>query len=353
MIALLLAAAVSFVVSLVCTRLLIRILTERRVSQPILAQDTQRAPQHRAPQHQHKAGTPTMGGLAIVAGAVVGWAIAHTRPRVLFTDTGILVMAAIIGSGAVGFLDDWIKIRNRRNLGLTKRTKSLGLLGVAVGFAVLMVTSTGVSTTLAWTRATVPGIELGEIGWAVFAVVVIYATSNAVNLTDGLDGLAGGSAILVLFGQTVMAFWAFRNPGIYGVAHALDLAVVAVALVGASAGFLWYNAAPAKIFMGDVGALALGTGMACLALATNTHLLLPIMCGLYVAEAGSVVLQVISFRGFGGRRIFRMTPIHHHFELLGWPETTIIIRFWMVAGAFVAVGLGLYYADFVSTGAAG
>lgn len=345
MIGLLIAGAVSLVVSMVVTRLLITWLLRRQVSQPILANE-----QKRAPQHQHKAGTPTMGGIAIVVAAFTGWLVAHAREGVLFTDTGLIVVAAVLGAGFVGFLDDWIKVRNRRNLGLNKRTKTLGLLAVSLVFAVLMLTQTGVSTSLAFTRLDVPGIELGDVGWAVLAVLMIQATSNAVNVTDGLDGLAGGSAIFSFFALTVMAFWAFRNPGLYQVAHALDLAVFAMAMVGGLAGFLWYNAAPAKIFMGDVGSLAIGTAMACLALTTNTHLLLPIIGGLFVMETSSVILQVISFRMFGGRRIFKMSPIHHHFELLGWPETTIIIRFWIIQGLCCAVAVGLFLADFIAAG---
>jgi phospho-N-acetylmuramoyl-pentapeptide-transferase len=352
-IALLIAGGVALVVAVATTRVLIRLLVEKQVSQPILANDA-RQPQHRAPQHQHKAGTPTMGGFAIVIAAFVGWGVAHFRRGVIFTNSGLLTMATIVGAGAVGFLDDMLKIRNRRNLGLTKRTKSLGLLAVAVAFVVLMQQQAWVPTTIGYiTRVDQQGIDIGAIGWCVWGVVMIYATSNAFNVTDGLDGLAAGSAIFVFFALTVICFWQFRNVSIYENPHALDVAVIAIAMVGGCAGFLWYNAAPAKIFMGDVGSLAIGTAMACLTLVTGTHFLLPLLGGLYVAEAGSVVLQVISFRGFGGRRIFRMSPIHHHFELVGWPETTIIIRFWIVAGLCNAAGLGLFYADFVRTGAAG
>jgi phospho-N-acetylmuramoyl-pentapeptide-transferase len=291
-----------------------------------------------------------MGGIAIVVAAFCGWAAAHLRRGVIFTDTGLIVVGTVLGAAFVGFLDDWLKVRNRRNLGLNKRTKTLGLLAVGIMFAVLMLTQTGVSTNLSFTRLGIPDVDLGPIGWAVLAVLMIQSTSNAVNVTDGLDGLAGGSAIFSLFALTIVAFWAFRNPETYQVAHALDLAVFAMAMVGGCAGFLWYNAAPAKIFMGDVGSLAIGTAMACLALATNTHLLLPIIGGLFVMETMSVILQVISFRLFGGRRIFKMSPIHHHFELLGWPETTIIIRFWIIQGLFCAVAIGIFLADFISTG---
>ncbi|NHZ70241.1 MAG: phospho-N-acetylmuramoyl-pentapeptide-transferase, partial [Proteobacteria bacterium] len=176
---------------------------------------------------------------------------------------------------------------------------------------------------------------------------MLTATANAVNLTDGLDGLVAGSAALVFGAFVLIAFWQSRNPTFYQVDGALDLAVFAAAVLGAALAFLWWNAAPAKIIMGDTGSHALGGAMAALALLTNTQLLLVVLGGLYVAETVSVILQVISFRSFG-KRIFRMAPIHHHFELKGWPETTVIIRFWILSGIMVAIGIGLFYADWVS-----
>ncbi len=173
------------------------------------------------------------------------------------------------------------------------------------------------------------------------------------NLTDGLDGLAAGAGTFCFGAYTVVGFWQFRYPETYDVAHALDLAVVAAAMAGGCLGFLWWNAAPARIFMGDTGSLAIGTGLATLALATNTHLLLPVVAGLFVVETVSVILQVGSYRLFGGRRVFRMAPIHHHFELGGLPETTVIIRFWIMSGLCTAVGLGIFYADSIATGVTG
>ena len=189
---------------------------------------------------------------------------------------------------------------------------------------------------------------------------MLTASSHSVNLTDGLDGLASGSSILVLSAYVFVAFWQYRHPcGVVGVSQAgcyavdplaaLDTAVIAAGMMGAVAGFLWWNAAPARIFMGDTGALAIGGLLGALAITSNTALLLVILGGLFVMETMSVILQVISFRGFH-RRIFRMSPIHHHFELAGWPEFTVIVRFWIIAGLCVAVGLGLYYADFIARG---
>jgi phospho-N-acetylmuramoyl-pentapeptide-transferase len=335
---LLVAAAVALTVSLVGTRLLIGVLTTRGIGQPIREDGPEG--------HITKAGTPTMGGLAIVVSAVLAWLVSDFS-GVVYTRRGLLCIGAITAAGLVGFVDDGIKVYRERNLGLTKRAKTLGLLLVAVGFAVCMLVFTNVNTTISFTRFDYPGIEIGDVAWAVMAVLVIYAMTNAVNLTDGLDGLAAGSSIFAYAAFTVIAFWGFRHTDVYGDQSFLDTAVVSAAMLGACAGFLWWNAAPARIFMGDTGSLAIGAGLACLALSTNTVLLLPIIGGVFVMETVSVVLQIGSFRMFG-RRIFRMAPLHHHFELGGWPETTVIIRLWIVAGLFTALGLGLYYADFVS-----
>jgi phospho-N-acetylmuramoyl-pentapeptide-transferase len=344
-IALLMSGGISLAVSLVGTRFLIEWLRDHRIGQPIREEGPQG--------HQTKAGTPTMGGLALVAGAVVGYMAAHIRSRVVYTRSGIFVLLLVAGAGLVGFLDDWIKITRARNLGLSKRMKVLGLLSVAVAFGWAVVAFTGVSTTLSFTRAdffddsALLSIEFGRVGFVVWAVLLIMAMSNAVNLTDGLDGLAAGAALFSFAAFTVIGFWAFRNPEIYDIEHALDLAVVAAAMLGGCTGFLWWNAHPARIFMGDTGSLAIGAGLAGLALTLDTALLLPIIGALFVVETMSVMVQVFSFRVFG-RRLFRMAPIHHHYELRGWPETTVIVRFWLVAGLSTALALGLYYADFTS-----
>jgi phospho-N-acetylmuramoyl-pentapeptide-transferase len=335
---LLVAAAFALGLSLVGTRLLIGILERRQIGQPIREDGPQG--------HITKAGTPTMGGVAIVVSAVVAWLISDFS-GVVYTRRGLLCMGAIAAAGVVGLVDDGIKVFRERNLGLNKRAKTLGLLIVAVGFSVSMLVFTNVKTTISFTRFDSPGIDIGNVAWAVMAVLVIYAMTNAVNLTDGLDGLAAGSSIFAYAAYVVIAFWGFRHVDVYNDESFLDTAVVAAAMLGACAGFLWWNAAPARIFMGDTGSLAIGAGLACLALSTNTVLLLPIIGGVFVMETVSVVLQIGSFRMFG-RRIFRMAPLHHHFELGGWPETTVIIRLWIVAGLFTALALGLYYADFVS-----
>ena len=344
MVSLFLAGAVALVLSLLGTRYLIDWLKAHHVGQPI-HEDVPDG-------HVTKAGTPTMGGVAIVVAAVAGYAVAHLRGGLAFTANGVLVMLAIAGAGVVGAFDDWIKVSHERNLGLSKRAKMGGLLVVAVGFAVACVAWTDVETTLSFTRWNYPGWNLTDIGWIILAVLLIAGTTNAVNLTDGLDGLAAGSSIYAFITLTVVAFWAFRHPADYQIAGALDLAVSSAAMVGAVLGFLWWNAPPAQVFMGDTGSLAIGAGMACLALTLNVQLLLPIVGALFVFETLSVIVQVGSFR-MTGKRVFRMAPVHHHFELGGWPETTVIIRFWILAIMAMAVALGLFFADSISAGVVG
>ncbi len=297
--------------------------------------------------HLAKAGTPTMGGLSIVAAMVVGWILAHFVAHVNFTRPALLVILVTVAAGAVGMVDDWIKVRHRRSLGLNKRGKFGALVVIAIGYAVASEKWAGVDTHLSFTRWNSFGIQLGPVWWVVWATFVVVGTANAVNLTDGLDGLASGSATICFAILAIIGYWQFRHYSIYRVSSALDLALVAVALAGACLGFLWWNAAPARIFMGDTGSLAVGTGLAALCLEMNLQLLLPVIGGLFVIVTLSVVIQVVSFRVFG-RRVFRMAPLHHHFELVGWPETTVIVRFWILGGLFAALGLGLFYADFLS-----
>lgn len=339
MVALLLAGMTSILISLLATPFFIGWLRNRSIGQQI---------RHDGPRGHHtKAGTPTIGGVCIVTAAAVGYAVAHVREGAVYTHGGLLVMFAILGSAAVGLVDDWIKVRNGRSLGLTSLQKLAGQLTVAVTFAVLAVTWADVNTRLAWARADSIGIDLGAVGWVIFAVILIVGFSNAVNLTDGLDGLAAGSASFSYAFFAVVGFWQLRHFDIYRVPQSLDLALISVAMAGACVGFLWWNAAPAQIFMGDTGSLAIGAGLAALALMENVHLLLPVVGGLFVIETLSVIIQVISFRFFK-RRVFRMAPIHHHFELMGWPETHVIIRFWIFAGLCMAMGLGLFYGDYLS-----
>ena len=339
MIALLIAASVSMTVSLLGTKYLIPWLQAAGVGQPIRLDGPEG--------HRVKAGTPTMGGVAIVLGAVAGYVVSHLRAETVITRSGITLTMAIIGAGLVGFLDDLIKVSRERNLGLNKKAKIIGLLSVGITFALLAMYWVDVDSIITFTRADFPNFVVPRAVWVIWAVVLILATSNAVNLTDGLDGLAGGAAAIGFSAFMVIGYWAFRHPATYGVSHSLDLAIVAASMAGGCVGFLWWNAPPARIFMGDTGSLAIGTAMAGLALLLETHLLLPVIGGLYVLETVSVILQVGSYR-LAKRRIFRMAPIHHHFELGGWPETTVLIRLWILNGLCVAFALGIFYADYVS-----
>ena len=346
MVALLIAASMGLLVTLVGTPVLIKAFQARGIGQQI-RDDGPKG-------HATKAGTPTMGGLMVVLAAIAGYCAAHV-PRIFtskgatFTAAGFFVLMAIVGSGIIGMVDDWISVRHQRSLGLNKRAKLVGQVIVAVAFALLAVYRAKVLVELSFTRSL--DVKLAVSAYILWAVVIIVATSNAVNLTDGLDGLAAGSATFAFAAFVFIGFWEFRHPEVYGVGPALDLALVAAAMAGACTGFLWWNAAPARVFMGDTGALAMGAGLGALALTTNTQLLLPIVGGLFVMVTLSVVIQVIAFRFFH-RRVFRMAPIHHHFELVGWPETTVIVRFWILSGLCTAIAIGIFYADFLTTGAA-
>jgi phospho-N-acetylmuramoyl-pentapeptide-transferase len=313
-----------------------------------------REPGPHAPQHQGKMGTPTMGGLVIVGGL----GFAYLLTGLVFgrlTVSGLLVLGTGVALALLGFIDDLIKIRRQRSLGLGMAAKLGGQAAIAVAFGFGLVRLTEASTELSFIRDT--GLNLG-VAFFVWVFIMIAASSNGVNLTDGLDGLASGSTAMVFAAYVIIAFWQFRHTcgalpaaSCYPVdlQSSLDLAILSAAALGAIAGFLWWNAAPAKIFMGDTGSLALGGMAAAMAIATHTQLLLVVLGGLFVLETASVILQVVAFRLFG-RRLFRMAPIHHHFEVLGWHEFTVIVRFWIVAGLAVIFGLGLFYADFLTRG---
>ncbi|MEW6155458.1 MAG: phospho-N-acetylmuramoyl-pentapeptide-transferase [Actinomycetota bacterium] len=338
MVALLVAASVGLLVSILGTPILIRSLQRRGIGQQIREDGPQG--------HVTKAGTPTMGGITMLLALVVAYVASHIATGAVFTAAGVLVVMVALGAGLVGLADDWIKVSRQRSLGLNKTAKTVGLVAVALVFALLAVYWANVRTNVSFSRHV---FELNDGAYIIWAVLIVLGTSHAVNLSDGLDGLAAGASIYAFAAFVFIGFWQFRHPSCYNVGPALDLSLVAAALVGACTGFLWWNAAPAKIFMGDTGALALGAALAGLALTTNTHLLLPIVGGLFVMITLSVAIQVLAFRMFG-QRVFRMAPIHHHFELVGWPETTVIIRFWILSLMFTALALGFFYADYLSAG---
>ncbi|MDQ3403783.1 MAG: phospho-N-acetylmuramoyl-pentapeptide-transferase [Actinomycetota bacterium] len=353
----LIAAAIAMVVSILLTPWLIRVFSKQGFGQEIREEGPQG--------HKAKRGTPTMGGVAIMVAMWAGYGTSHivnaASGEEAPTASGLLVLFLATGLGLVGFLDDFIKIRKQRNLGLNKTAKLVGQLAVSLIFAVLALRYpderelTPASDHLSFVRD-IAIVSFGAIGFIVFCYLAVSAWSNAVNFTDGLDGLAGGSSAMVLGTYVVISFWQFshdcsrvKEAACFDVRDPLDVAVVAAAAMGACIGFLWWNAAPAKIFMGDTGSLALGGLVAGLAIVTRTELLMIVIGGLFVVEMMSVVLQIAVFRTTR-RRLFRMAPFHHHFELAGWAETTVIIRFWLLAGVCAMFGLGLFYADWLGAG---
>jgi phospho-N-acetylmuramoyl-pentapeptide-transferase len=309
--------------------------------------------------HHTKRGTPTMGGTVIILAILLGYFVAHLVFLRGVTASGLLVLFLMTGLGFVGFIDDFTKIRKQRSLGLTKAAKFTGQAIVAIIFGVLATHFTNdhglapASTHLSFTRDY--ALDFTAFGFVIWAYVMVTATSNGVNLTDGLDGLVTGTCCMVFGAYVIIAYWQFRNSCVtnpihncYMVRDPLDITIIAAAGMGACFGFLWWQAPPAGIFMGDTGSLALGGLFAGIAIVTRTELLLVVLGGLFVLETLSVIIQVVSFRGFH-RRFFRMAPFHHHFELLGWNENTVIVRFWIIAGLAVAFGLGVFYAAFLST----
>ncbi|WP_221360335.1 phospho-N-acetylmuramoyl-pentapeptide-transferase [Streptomyces beigongshangae] len=348
------AGVIGLFLTLVGTPLLIKLLARKGYGQYI-RDDGPR-------EHHSKRGTPTMGGIAFILATIVAYFLSKVITGKPPTFSGLLVLGLMTGMGVVGFLDDYIKIVKRRSLGLRAKAKMAGQLIVGIAFAVLALqfadnrNNTPASTRLSFVQDF--GWSIGPVLFVVWALFMILAMSNGVNLTDGLDGLATGAATMVFGAYTFIGVWQFQescanaqtltNPGAcYEVRDPLDLAVVAAALMGSCFGFLWWNTSPAKIFMGDTGSLALGGALAGLAICSRTELLVALLGGLFVLITMSVVIQVGSFR-LTGRRVFRMAPLQHHFELKGWSEVLVVVRFWIIQGMCVIVGLGLFYAGWAA-----
>jgi phospho-N-acetylmuramoyl-pentapeptide-transferase len=349
-IAVVIAASVAFLVAILGTPVAIRALVARGYGQ-LIRDDGPTS-------HHTKRGTPTMGGGVIILALVLGYVVAHLARWTPPTVSGLLVLYLTCGLGLVGFLDDYIKISKQRSLGLRSGHKLLAQTLVAISFALLALQFpddrglTPASTAISFIRDT--PLVLPAALFVVWAVLIVGSASNAVNLTDGLDGLATGAAGITFGSYALISIWQFNQrcsttagPACYEVRDPLDLALVAAGLVGACFGFLWWNASPAKIFMGDTGSLALGGGLAGLAILSRTELLVVLLAGLPVIITLSVIVQVGYFKLTGGKRVFRMAPLQHHFELVGWAEVTIVVRFWIVAGMFAGAGLALFYAEWV------
>ena len=309
--------------------------------------------------HHTKRGTPTMGGIIIIFAAVAAYLLAHLISGNAVTVSAVLVIGLVIALGFVGFIDDWLKVSRQQSLGLTSRQKLFGQVVFASIFAYLGTLFpdkdglTPISSQLSTVRDT--SITLGAFFVVIWVALMVTATSNGVNLTDGLDGLASGASVLTFIAFILIGVWEFGescavSPGVncYEVRDPLDIAVLAASFAGACTGFLWWNASPAKIFMGDTGSLALGGALAGIATTLRIELLLIPLGGLFVIITMSVIIQTLYFKISGGKRVFRMAPLQHHFELLGWGEVTIVIRFWIIAGLCVSAGLGLFYADWIA-----
>jgi phospho-N-acetylmuramoyl-pentapeptide-transferase len=347
--AILIAGALALFLSLFGTPLLIRALARRGYGQ-IIRDDGPSS-------HHTKRGTPTMGGIIIILAAALGYFIAHIFGSVI-SASALLVLGLVVALGFVGFLDDWLKVSRQQSLGLTGKQKLLGQAIAAAGFGYLGIHFkdadglSPISQNLSTVRET--SITLGAVLVVIWIVIMVMSTSNGVNLTDGLDGLATGASVMTFLAFVLIGVWEFGqgcaiSPGgnCYMVRDPLDLAVLAAAFAGACTGFLWWNASPAKIFMGDTGSLALGGALAGLAATLRVELLLLPLGGLFVIITMSVIIQPLYFKLSSGKRVFKMAPLQHHFELLGWGEVTIVLRFWIIAGLGVALGLGLFYAQWV------
>jgi phospho-N-acetylmuramoyl-pentapeptide-transferase len=351
--AIIVGAGLALLIGLVGTRMWIALLAARGYGQYIRDDGPTT--------HHVKRGTPTMGGAVVVLAAVVGYLVAHLVTLTPLTASGMLVLFLTTGLGAVGFIDDYLKVSRRRSLGFRSGPKAACQIAISLVFALAVLLwpeSRGISIaspTVSFIRDT--PLVLPAVLFVLWVLLIVAGTSNAVNLTDGLDGLAAGASVMVLASYVVIGVWEFgkncAQPAAdlarcYPTRDPYDLALVAAVMVGALFGFLWWNAPPAKIFMGDTGSLAIGGALAGLAITTRTELLLPILGGLFVVITASVIIQVGWFRLSGGKRVFRMAPLQHHFEMLGWQEITVTIRFWIVAGIFVATGMGVFYAEWVA-----
>ncbi len=349
----LIAVAFALAFALFGTKVLIRILAERGFGQ-IIRDDGPST-------HKTKHGTPTMGGIIFILAAIFGYLMAHLLTGNAMTASALLVIGLVVGLGCVGFIDDWLKVSRQNSRGLKGRYKLLAQASLAgvFGYAGLQFADQNQLTPISQYLSTVKEtpIYLGTGLVIAFVILMVMSASNGVNLTDGLDGLATGATIMTFLAFVLIGVWEFgqsctvgaiTTSNCYQVRDPLDLAVLAAAFAGGCTGFLWWNTAPAKIIMGDTGSLALGAAIAGFATTLRVEMLLIPLGGLFVIVTMSVVIQTLYFKLSGGKRVFRMAPLHHHFELKGWAEITVVIRFWIIAGLCVAGGLGLFYAQWVA-----
>lgn len=365
MLALLLAAAFSMIFTLVLTPLFARVFRRLGLGQFIRA-DTPTT-------HVVKRGTPSMGGVVFVTASVVGYFLGHLVGGGRPSASAMLVILMMGGLGIIGFIDDLMKVTKQNSLGLPGIYKIIGTVVIGVIFALIGITyrdshgRSPVSTAVSFIRdlpfdfLVTFGVGVGTVAIVAWVVFITVSASNAVNLTDGLDGLAAGASIFAIGSYIIIGYWQSIqscyslsvNPEnlfkCYTVSSPLELATIAAAIVGSLVGFLWWNTSPAQIMMGDTGSFALGGALAALAILSRTELLLVLIGGLFAIITGQVIIQRIYFKLTKGKRIWRSSPYHHHFEMKGWPEVTIVVRFWIIAGLFVGAGVGLFYLEWLSS----
>jgi phospho-N-acetylmuramoyl-pentapeptide-transferase len=319
--------------------------------------------------HLLKRGTPTMGGIAIILSTVLGWVASiiyrWCSYRSVPSISALLILFAMVAFGVLGFIDDFLKVAKKRNLGLSIHAKLIGQFIIATVYAVLALTLKSERTGIPISRMSAAFIEkpiinfdfagkvLGIIIFIIWVNLLMASWTNAINLTDGLDGLATGSSMIAFVGFGLIAFWQSQHMVgsgaegfLYNVSDPQDIAIIACCVVVSCFGFLWFNSNPAQIFMGDTGSLALGGLFAAISIATHTEFLAIIIGGLFFVEMLSSVIQIGAFHATG-KRVFKMAPIHHHFELMGWQENKVVIRFWMAEMMFVLIGIVIFYADWL------
>lgn len=348
-----LSGGLAAIFSLLGTPLLISILRKRGYAQAI----RESSDGINYPEHTGKRGTPSMGGLAIIIAVILGYFLSHAIMWTTPTVTGYLALYLMVSLGLVGMADDYLKIFKQRSTGIRARSKLFGQAVAALSFGYLATRfpddmgNTPITNAVSWVRDT--SLVLPAAFVVLWIWFLVTAVTNGVNLTDGLDGLATGAAVMSFAAYTVMTIWQYGQNCAFGevarcytVRDPLDLGAFAAACAGACFGFLWWNASPARIFMGDTGSLSLGGAIAALALMTRTELLLILIGGLFLIITLSVIAQVGSFK-LTGKRVLRMAPLHHHFELLGWPEILIVTRFWIIQGLLVATAMAIFYAEWV------
>jgi phospho-N-acetylmuramoyl-pentapeptide-transferase len=365
---LLTAAAISLAFTLFLTPVFLRLFRRWGWGQVI------RTPENvHNPSHHEKRGTPTMGGTIFMAGTIVGYLVGAYIGNNPPTLSGWLVLWMMVGFGVVGFIDDFMKVRRQRSLGLTGWRKIVGQVIVTVPFAIVALNFpnaagetpaspyVSVFRDVTWLSFFVIGPILGWLLYLAWVSFIGVAFSNSVNVTDGLDGLAAGSGIFVTGAYALIAFWQFKQAcagatdlvagdlaACYPTPNPFDLAIVSSCFVGSLIGFLWWNAPKAQVFMGDVGSMAIGGVIAAMAILTRTEILAVLVAGVYVIASGSVILQRLYFKLTRGRRLFLMSPLHHHLEMRGWAEITIVVRMWIIAGMLAVAGVGFFYVEWLS-----